>query len=115
MRAGRPGVYCGGITLAGGGSATFNAGTYILPDTGWGQQIGALEKDLGQYPRTREVQGIVFACAYLRREVIAAIGGLALDFESYFEDTDYCLRARRAGFSTVVCGEVLGCRVMSSE
>jgi GT2 family glycosyltransferase len=83
-----------------------HAGTYILPDTGWGQQIGALEKDLGQYPGTREVQGIVFACAYIRREVIAAIGGLALDFESYFEDTDYCLRARQAGFSTVVCGEV---------
>jgi Putative Flp pilus-assembly TadE/G-like len=25
-----PGVYCGGINLSGGGSATFNAGTYIL-------------------------------------------------------------------------------------
>jgi GT2 family glycosyltransferase len=83
-----------------------HAGTYILPDTGWGQQIGALEKDLGQYPGTREVQGIVFACAYIKREVIASIGGLALDFESYFEDTDYCLRARQAGFATVVCGEV---------
>ena len=83
-----------------------HAGTYILPDTVWGQQIGALEKDIGQYTADREVEGIVFACAYLKREVIAAIGGLALDFESYFEDTDYCLRAREAGFATWVCGGV---------
>jgi GT2 family glycosyltransferase len=83
-----------------------HAGTYILPDTVWGQQIGSLEKDIGQYTRNRDVEGIVFACAYIRREVIGAIGGLALDFESYFEDTDYCLRAREAGFRTVVCGGV---------
>ncbi len=83
-----------------------HAGTYILPDTLWGQQIGALEKDIGQFPGVREVEGIVFACAYIKREVIDSIGGLALDFQSYFEDTDYCLRARAAGFSTVVCGDV---------
>ncbi len=53
-----------------------HAGTYILPDTLWGQQIGSLEKDVGQYPGVREVEGIIFACAYLRREVIAKIGGL---------------------------------------
>jgi GT2 family glycosyltransferase len=83
-----------------------HAGTYILPDTMWGQQIGSAEKDLGQYTCDRDVEGIVFACAYIRREVIAAIGGLALDFESYFEDTDYCLRARAAGFRTRLCGGV---------
>ncbi len=83
-----------------------HAGTYILPDTAWGQQIGSLEKDVGQYPGVREVEGIVFACAYIKREVIDAIGGLALDFESYFEDTDYCLRAKAAGWKTVVCGGV---------
>jgi hypothetical protein len=83
-----------------------HAGTYMPPDTMWGQQIGGGEKDVGQYTEDREVEGVVFACAYLKREVIAAIGGLALDFESYFEDTDYSLRARRAGFSTVLCGGV---------
>ncbi|MFN2387507.1 MAG: glycosyltransferase family 2 protein, partial [Thermoanaerobaculia bacterium] len=83
-----------------------HAGTYMLPDTMWGQQIGSCEKDIGQYTSTREVEGIVFACAYIRREVITAIGGLAEDFRSYFEDTDYCLRARRAGFKTLLCGDV---------
>ena len=54
-----------------------HAGTYILPDTFWGQQIGALETDVNQYARTRDVEGIVFACAYLKREVLARIGGLS--------------------------------------
>lgn len=83
-----------------------HAGTYILPDTMWGQQIGSLQKDIGQYGRDRDVSGIVFACAYIRREVVEAIGGLSESFRSYFEDTDYCLRAARAGFRTVVCGGV---------
>lgn len=81
-----------------------HAGTVILPDTCWGQQIGSLEHDVHQYARDRDVQGIVFACAYLKRELIDAIGGLSEDFESYFEDTDYCLRARAAGFRVVCCG-----------
>jgi GT2 family glycosyltransferase len=83
-----------------------HAGTYILPDTFWGQQIGSLETNVNQYARTRDVQGIVFACAYVRREVIRKIGGLSEEFESYFEDTDYCLRAGEAGFRTVCCGAV---------
>ncbi len=83
-----------------------HAGTYILPDTFWGQQIGALETDVNQYARTRDVEGIVFACAYVKREVLAKIGGLSEKFRSYFEDTDFCLRAKEAGFRTVVCGAV---------
>ncbi|MEM7350867.1 MAG: glycosyltransferase [Acidobacteriota bacterium] len=83
-----------------------HAGTYIPTDTLWGQQIGGREKDIGQFTRDREVEGIVFACAYLKRETLDQIGLLSLDFESYFEDTDYCLRARDAGLSTVVCGGV---------
>jgi GT2 family glycosyltransferase len=83
-----------------------HAGTYVLPDTLWGQQIGSLEKDVLQYVEDREVEGIVFACAYIRREVIDRVGGLSLDYQSYFEDTDYCLRARDAGFRTICCGEV---------
>ena len=83
-----------------------HAGTFILPETMWGQQIGSLEKDIGQFASDRDVEGIVFACAYVKREVLEAIGGLSEDYQSYFEDTDYCLSAREAGFRTVVCGSV---------
>lgn len=83
-----------------------HAGTYIYPETYWGQQIGSGEKDIGQYQDDREVQGIVFACAYIKREVIESIGALNEKFFSYFEDTDYCLSARKAGYKVVCCGSV---------
>ena len=101
-----PDIGIAGCRLALPDGRLVHAGTYILPDTLWGQQIGSVEKDVGQYPGLRDVEGIVFACAYLRRETIRTIGPLSLDFESYFEDTDYCLRAREAGLHTVVAGDV---------
>lgn len=83
-----------------------HAGTYVLPDTVWGQQIGSLERDVGQYASDREVEGVVFACAYLKREVLERVGPLSEEYESYFEDTDYCFRARAAGYRTFLCGAV---------
>ena len=83
-----------------------HAGAFMMPDTCWGQQLGALEKDIGQYPGLREVESIAFACAYIRRETIRAVGGLSEAYESYFEDTDYSLRAREKGFRTLVDGDV---------
>ncbi|MEO8504965.1 MAG: glycosyltransferase [Acidobacteriota bacterium] len=83
-----------------------HAGTRILPDTCLGQQLGSLEKDLGQYPGLREVQGVVFACVFIKRAVLDVIGGLSEQFDTYLEDTDFCLRASAAGFKTVVCGDL---------
>jgi GT2 family glycosyltransferase len=84
-----------------------HTGTVIMPDTCWGQQSeSGPEKDVGQYARDRPVQGVVFAVVYIKREVVDAIGGLDLAFMTYFEDTDYCLRARQAGFETLLCGGV---------
>lgn len=83
-----------------------HAGTYIYPETYWGQQIGGGQRNIGQYQDDREVQGVVFACAYIKREVVDAIGGLNEHFFSYFEDTDYCLAAKKAGFKIVCCGSV---------
>ncbi len=103
---GEPDVGIVGCRLVFPGGKLLHAGTFILPETFWGQQIGSLETDVNQYSRTREVQGIVFAVAYIRREVLRALGGLSEAFTSYFEDTDYCLRAAEAGFKTICCGGV---------
>ena len=51
-------------------------------------------------------KGIAFAAAYLRRDCIDRIGVLDEAFHSYYEDTDYCLRAADAGIATVVAGNV---------
>ena len=86
----------------------YHAGGFIEADDLWGQQTeaGTLERDVAQYTSTRRVQGIAFALAYLRRDCIDRIGGLDEAFHSYFEDTDYCLRAADAGIASVVAGAV---------
>ena len=82
-----------------------HAGSYIRPDDLWGQQIGGGQKDIGQFCENREVESVTFACVYIKRIVLNVIGGLNERFFSYFEDTDYCLRARMAGFRIMYCGE----------
>lgn len=83
-----------------------HAGAYMPLDTLWGQQIGGGERDINQYSDDRDVESVVFACAYVKREVIARIGLLDETYFSYFEDTDYCQRAIAAGYRVVCCGSV---------
>lgn len=86
----------------------FHLGGFIEPDRLWGQQTesGQQEIDVGQFPRTRRTQCIAFALAYIRRDCLQRIGNLDEIFHSYFEDTDYCLRAADAGIASVVAGAV---------
>ncbi len=81
-------------------------GTYMPTHTFWGWQLGAGEDDIGQYPAVREVDGVVGACMYIRRDLIDHVGVLDEQFFSYFEDTDYCLRAIQAGYRVVCVGDV---------
>lgn len=83
-----------------------HAGTYMPLTTFWGQQIGSLEKDVNQYGYDRDVQAVVGACMYIKRTVLDKIGPLNERYFSYFEDTDYCLRAAEVGFRTVCAGNV---------
>lgn len=83
-----------------------HAGAYMPLHTFWGQQIGSLEKDVNQYALDREVESVSGACFYIKRAVIDKIGLLSEDFVTYFEDTDYCLRAAAAGFRIMCAGGV---------
>ena len=86
----------------------YHSGGFIEPDRLWGQQTesGLIERDVAQYTRLRRVEGIAFALAYIRRDALDRIGPLDTAFHSYFEDTDYCLRAADLGIATVVAGAV---------
>ncbi|MGH8172691.1 MAG: glycosyltransferase [Rhodanobacteraceae bacterium] len=86
----------------------YHDGAFIEPDRLWGQQTesGLVERDVAQYTRLRRVQGIAFALAYIRRDCLDRIGVLDTAFHSYFEDTDYCLRAADFGIASVVAGAV---------
>lgn len=86
----------------------YHVGGFIEPDELRGEQTesGRVEREVGQYPRLRRVQAIAFALAYIRRDCLERIGGLDTAFHSYFEDTDYCLRAADVGIANVVAGGV---------
>jgi GT2 family glycosyltransferase/glycosyltransferase involved in cell wall biosynthesis len=81
-------------------------GAYMQPVTIMGQQVGGFEIDVNQCTRDRAVETVVFAQAYLRRNCLDQVGPLDEDLFAYFEDSDYCLRAIRAGFGVVVAGSV---------
>ena len=52
--------------------------------------------------RGGDVDGVSGCLMLVRREVFDAIGPLDDDYFFSFEDLDFCLRARRAGFATVL-------------
>jgi len=83
-----------------------HAGTYMPVETYWGQQIGSGEKDINQHNADAEVEGVVFACVYIKRAVLNQVGLLDEDYFSYFEDSDYCLKAQSRGFKVICCGAV---------
>ena len=95
-----------GCRLVDGKGLISHLGSYMPPLALFGQQMGGQELDVNQARRNRPVESVVFAQAYLTRACIDEIGGLDEDFFSYFEDADYCVRARKAGFEVVFAGEV---------
>lgn len=59
---------------------------------------GQNEPDRGQYAAGREVDWVSGCAIMLRREVIEQTGLLDERFFYYWEETDWCIRARRAGW-----------------
>lgn len=53
---------------------------------------------LGTDPDPEDVEWASFACILLRTEMINQIGPMDEGYFLYFEDAEYCLRARRAGW-----------------
>ncbi len=75
-----------------------HAGTYMPTPSFWGQEYPGDEKDINQYCDDREVEAVIAACVYVKRELIEKVGALDEDFFSYYEDTDYCMKAKQAGY-----------------
>lgn len=54
------------------------------------------------------VDVVTGACFLTPRDLWSKIGGFDRIYgQGYFEDTDYCLRAKELGYSTIYCGEAL--------
>jgi len=65
---------------------------------GIARHTGIRETDRGQYDQEHDID-YATGCAFLvRRAVLEKIGDLDPGYRAYFEDADFCVRARRAGF-----------------
>ncbi len=95
-----------GARLVDAQGTILHLGALMMPLTLMGQQMGGFELDVNQCNTTRSVESVVFAQAYLRRDCLNELGGLDEDLFAYFEDSDYCLRAIKAGWDVACAGDV---------
>ncbi len=82
-------------------STLWFAGGVLNDRSGRGTHIGIGEEDQGQYDQEKFVDFVTGCCLFVRREVIERIGMLDEEYFAYYEDSDFCLRARRAGFQVL--------------
>lgn len=60
---------------------------------------GSQQEDKGQLDKISEVDYVGGSCLLIKRATIKEIGLLDERYFLYFEETDWCLRAKRAGYS----------------
>ena len=63
--------------------------------------VGQNERDTGRFREPRPVNWISGCAILVRREVIDAVGGLDERFFIYWEETEWCIRAAKAGWGIV--------------
>lgn len=66
-----------------------------------GGHIGYKEKDKGQYDNLKEVDFITGCTMLIKHEVFEKIGFFDNRYFLYYEDVDFCVRAKRAGFKII--------------
>jgi len=74
------------------------AGGQVYLARGTTRHIGIRETDHGQFDDEREVDYITGCALMARREVFETSGLLDPSYVAYYEDVDFCMRARRAGY-----------------
>jgi hypothetical protein len=70
-----------------------------------GTHIGLGEIDSVQYNNKKEVDYLTGCCLLVKREVVEKIGGLSEDYFLYYEDVDFSLRAKKAGYKCLYVPE----------
>ncbi len=76
----------------------FAGGTVDL-QTGITTHLGAFEKDHGQYDHLTEVDYVTGSSLLIKRQVIEKIGLMPEEYFLYYEETDWCLQAKKKGYA----------------
>lgn len=82
-----------GMLLSAGGF--FNRRYFSKP-------CGIGKKDRGQYDHIGEVEFVSGTAMAIKKDVFKKIGYLNEDYYLYFEDADFCMRAKKSGFKCVI-------------
>jgi GT2 family glycosyltransferase len=78
-----------------------HAGGVLFPN-GLSQHRGRGQHDAGQWDQASEVDYVCGAALAIRREVIERVGFLSPAYHpAYYEETELCVRAKKAGFKVV--------------
>ena len=64
-------------------------------------RIRSREIDQGQYDQIKEVDWVTGCCFLLKKDAIEKVGLFDEGYFSFWEELDYCLRAKKAGYKTV--------------
>jgi GT2 family glycosyltransferase len=73
----------------------------------WGSDNAIGHLDLGQFDDWRTVPSACFAAALVSRQAISAVGALDEGFPMYYEDSEWCYRARALGFEVRVAPQAV--------
>jgi GT2 family glycosyltransferase len=77
------------------------AGGKVHLARGTAEHIGIREKDSGQYDEVRDVDYITGCGLMVKSHVIEEVGNLDRSYPLYFEDADWCMRIKNAGYRRV--------------
>ncbi len=72
----------------------WSAGGYFSSIRGSARHFGSDRKDNGKFDDCRTIEYAPTTCMLLRRDVFDRVGFLDPNYFAYFEDTDFCHRAR---------------------
>lgn len=75
-----------------------DAGGILMKHRYFGINKGQHEKDKGQFDKTTDVDFVSGSAMVIKSTVIKKTGLLDESFFLYYEDVDFCLRAKKAGF-----------------
>lgn len=89
-----------------GGDKFLHAGIYIPCNSFWAIEIGGTELNIGQYKYNKDCLAVTFGICYIKRELIDKIGLLDESYFAYFEDVDYCLKARMNNYKIKYLGDL---------
>jgi len=57
--------------------------------------------------KSREAEAVTAACMLVKKDIFDKLGGFCEEFINGWEDVDFCLRAREAGFRIYYCAEAI--------